>query len=408
MRSSSGTCSRILWRAHPAVWQLMRYAGDDGTVAFDEVHPWVNAEGMLAACCVGRLATSATEGAPEVPADSSELYEFGLHPEVWQPYTVVSREHASCDTVLLRLACPLGAQAHGCTGAEAAGAKGAGADAAGAQGRQVHVGHSVQVRHRRSDGVPLVRSYTIVGAPPAGGALPVGGAPWVDAGASEASEPSASASHEPVLCLLVRRVSGLGGALSRWLCARRVGDRVDVRGPRGVGLYDPRSSMPLRSHGVLVDAPSAVYSLSAGSGLVPTLALLRALASSARPSSARPVVHVVHCARTAAHVPLLTEMRHLLARLGGSLRLLLKEQGEEQQGEEQQGEQGGVLGGGAGLQGSYEVHVGETLDAERLSRWIAPPAEGPALLVCGRPAFNHLVGEWAAQAGHCRAAIHFF
>lgn len=33
--------------------ELMKCAGRDGTKLFNEVHPWVNWEGMLGACLVG-------------------------------------------------------------------------------------------------------------------------------------------------------------------------------------------------------------------------------------------------------------------------------------------------------------------------------------------------------------------
>lgn len=35
--------------------ELMRCAGKDGRKLFDEVHPWVNWEGMLGECFVGML-----------------------------------------------------------------------------------------------------------------------------------------------------------------------------------------------------------------------------------------------------------------------------------------------------------------------------------------------------------------
>ena len=39
---------------HPGgVPELMKCAGRDGTKLFNEVHPWVNWEGMLGACLVG-------------------------------------------------------------------------------------------------------------------------------------------------------------------------------------------------------------------------------------------------------------------------------------------------------------------------------------------------------------------
>ena len=33
--------------------ELLRGAGRDGTKLFGEIHPWVNYEGMLAACLIG-------------------------------------------------------------------------------------------------------------------------------------------------------------------------------------------------------------------------------------------------------------------------------------------------------------------------------------------------------------------
>ena len=36
--------------------ELMRAAGRDGTVLFERIHPWVNADAMLKPCCVGWLA----------------------------------------------------------------------------------------------------------------------------------------------------------------------------------------------------------------------------------------------------------------------------------------------------------------------------------------------------------------
>jgi len=42
--------------------ELLRCAGRDGTRLFNEVHPWVNWEGMLAACLVGIYVTEEEEG----------------------------------------------------------------------------------------------------------------------------------------------------------------------------------------------------------------------------------------------------------------------------------------------------------------------------------------------------------
>jgi cytochrome b involved in lipid metabolism len=46
--------------------ELMRCAGRDGTKLFNEVHPWVNWEGMLGSCLVGVLVSE-----PEVMQASS-------------------------------------------------------------------------------------------------------------------------------------------------------------------------------------------------------------------------------------------------------------------------------------------------------------------------------------------------
>lgn len=47
--------------------ELLRGAGRDGTTLFGEVHPWVNYEGMLAACLVGIYVTE-EEGAAAATA----------------------------------------------------------------------------------------------------------------------------------------------------------------------------------------------------------------------------------------------------------------------------------------------------------------------------------------------------
>lgn len=43
--------------------ELMKCAGRDGTMLFNEVHPWVNWEGMLGPCLVGiAVSDSAVKG----------------------------------------------------------------------------------------------------------------------------------------------------------------------------------------------------------------------------------------------------------------------------------------------------------------------------------------------------------
>ena len=55
--------------------ELLRGAGRDGTRLFGEVHPWVNYEGMLAACMVGIL-VSEEEGVEAQAGKGSEMEEM--------------------------------------------------------------------------------------------------------------------------------------------------------------------------------------------------------------------------------------------------------------------------------------------------------------------------------------------
>lgn len=41
--------------------ELLRGAGKDGTALFNDVHPWVNWEGMLSSCLVGILVSETEE-----------------------------------------------------------------------------------------------------------------------------------------------------------------------------------------------------------------------------------------------------------------------------------------------------------------------------------------------------------
>ena len=65
---------------HPGgVDTLLEAAGTDGTALFDKYHKWVNADGILAACCVGTLAkpgrTMATDGIGPSEQPESEAIE---------------------------------------------------------------------------------------------------------------------------------------------------------------------------------------------------------------------------------------------------------------------------------------------------------------------------------------------
>lgn len=74
-------------RYHPGgVNTLLKAAGSDGTALFDKFHPWVNADGILEACCVGRLAISplsSSAGSSRVntpPTDTSPVPATGDPP----------------------------------------------------------------------------------------------------------------------------------------------------------------------------------------------------------------------------------------------------------------------------------------------------------------------------------------
>ena len=92
---------------HPgSVEELMRAAGDDATELFDEVHPWVNAEGMLDPCCVGVLAAETVETAAAAPVredpDEDPVREAALHPDEWRTFTLLEAASVGEDWSLLR------------------------------------------------------------------------------------------------------------------------------------------------------------------------------------------------------------------------------------------------------------------------------------------------------------------
>ena len=83
---------------HPgSVEEIMRCAGDDATEAFDEVHPWVNAEAMLEPCCVGVLAAP-----PAAATAAAAAPPVTLHSDEWRSFELLSRTEAGDDCVLLR------------------------------------------------------------------------------------------------------------------------------------------------------------------------------------------------------------------------------------------------------------------------------------------------------------------
>lgn len=94
---------------HPgSVEEIMRAAGDDATALFHEVHPWVNAEGMLEACCVGKLAMATPTKALPRRSIAGTAVGTALDPDEYRPFTVSATRPAGDDSVLLRFALPEG------------------------------------------------------------------------------------------------------------------------------------------------------------------------------------------------------------------------------------------------------------------------------------------------------------
>ena len=65
-------------RYHPGgIDTLLKAAGKDGTALFEKHHSWVNAHGLLEACCVGRLAGSGSTSSPSPPSSPPPPSEDG-------------------------------------------------------------------------------------------------------------------------------------------------------------------------------------------------------------------------------------------------------------------------------------------------------------------------------------------
>ena len=233
-------------RYHPgSIEELMRAAGDDGTALFNEVHPWVNAEAILEACCVGVLAAPA---APPRSAPSAGA----LHAEEWRPFRLLSRTPASSDCACLRFELDPGRRLG------------------------LLVGEHVHVRCERG-GKELQRCYT----------------------------PASALKQEGWFEVVVRRVEG--GAVSGWLCGLEPGDTVPMRGPRGFGIYGASGASRVRlpagpGQSAAPLGVSSVTLVTAGSGITPALALIRTIANLAAAGVPAPSVTFVHASDSLGHV----------------------------------------------------------------------------------------------------------
>lgn len=100
--------------------------------------------------------------------------------------------------------------------------------------------------------------------------------------------------------LLVRRAEH--GIVSNLLCGAAVGESFEFRGPFGVGIYGGFGpSMFQIPHVGEVEAKHVVM-VSAGSGITPSLALLRKFASCPS-TSTLPEVTLIHCSPSELAVP---------------------------------------------------------------------------------------------------------
>ena len=113
--------------------------------------------------------------------------------------------------------------------------------------------------------------------------------------------------HEGAFELLVRRCEP--GVVSGALCGAAAGDTVELCGPFGFAVYGAYGASKLRLPASAFDGGGSgvvgaqhVVSLSAGSGIAPSVQLARAFGSALSLDSL-PMLTLVHASRSEAHVP---------------------------------------------------------------------------------------------------------
>jgi len=171
-----------------------------------------------------------------------------------------------------------------------------------------------------------------------------------------------------------------------------VGDAFDARGPRGHRVYGTYGASTFRLPLLPAAHAAHVVMVSAGSGVAPSVALLRALAAA---SSSLPLT-LIHSSRDEAHVPALAEILPLVGSLPhAALRLALSEAAS--------GRDDAPDGPGA-----ERVCRAGRLTKDLFMQW-APAADKSVLVfICGPPVFNMEVAEWASDAGHAETNVHIF
>jgi len=84
---------------HPGgVNTLLKAAGTDGTALFDKFHAWVNAHGIMEACCVGRLASAAATASSASHADAVDVADAARSSPPSPPPATGTGDPAASDT----------------------------------------------------------------------------------------------------------------------------------------------------------------------------------------------------------------------------------------------------------------------------------------------------------------------
>lgn len=340
-------------RYHPgSVEEILRSAGDDSTVLFEEVHPWVS-EAILEPCCVGKLA-------PPMAAQSAQ--QAGLHPDEWRSFRLVSTAAAASDSVSLRFELPAGSRLG------------------------LLVGEHLQLSRTGSIKEPH-RAFTPVNA----------------------------LKSEGYFELLVRRVKSghFSNWLYDLRVGEQVFAR-GPRGPGvygGFGATRLRLPAVAKARGGSGVLPvSRMLLVSAGSGIAPMLALLRSLEGSA--ASKLPELSLVHASPSACEVGALAELLRLAASLpsltlhfalgscdgpsgGKSLDPAVAAAAAELADESRRAE-------------NVRLSVGQRLSASLLTQWVPKPAAVSCMCCCGPPNFDQDMMAWAKASGYDMACFHVF
>jgi ferredoxin-NADP reductase len=197
-------------------------------------------------------------------------------------------------------------------------------------------GQHVDVRLTAPDGYTAVRSYSVASARPG----------------DELELTVEELSDGEVSPYLVRGVS--------------VGDRLEVRGPVGGWfVWDPADASP-------------VQLIAGGSGVVPLMSMLRAHAAAdpAAPGAAAPF-RLLYSVRSPDAVYYRRELDELARSPLVDVTIVYTREAP-----------------------AGSSHPPGRLTADTLNTRALPPADNPAVFICGATAFVEIVADWLVQAGH--------